>query len=236
METMVPSRRGEVPVHVAVPSGSGPWPAVVVIHDALGMSSDLRRQAAWLADEGFVAAAPDLYHRGRGRLRCMVDTIRQATAGEGAVFDDLDAVQGWLRAREDCTGRVGVIGFCMGGGFAVLLAAGHGYDASSVNYGGPPDDADQRLAGACPIVASYGGRDRLMRAAPLELERALSLNGVDHDLKVYPDAGHGFMNRHDPDEVPVWALVMGAVSGTGYHEASAADARRRVATFFRAHL
>ncbi len=88
----------------------------------------------------------------------------------------------------------------MGGGYALALAPGRGFAASSSNYGGCPKDAERLLAGACPIVASYGGKDRSpmgYRAAD-RLERALTANGVDHDIKVYPDAGHGFLNKHPP--------------------------------------
>lgn len=234
-EELVRTGAGDMPVYVSVPDGEGPWPGVVVVHDALGMTIDLRNQADWLASEGYLAAAPDLYLRG-GRLRCMFQAMRAAVRREGDAFDDLDATRRWLTSRADCTGRIGVIGFCMGGGYALLLAAGWGYDASSVNYGGVPKDAEGSLAEACPIVASYGAKDPTLRRAPAELERVLSANGVDHDVKVYHDAGHGFLNDHLRSETPWWALVMGALSRTGYHEPSAQDARQRIVAFFAEHL
>jgi carboxymethylenebutenolidase len=224
-----------VPAYVAIPDGPGPWPGVVIVHDALGMTSDLRDQADWLAGEGYLAAAPDLYHRS-GRLRCMFRTLRAAVRGEGDAFDDLDATRDWLTSRPDCTGRIGVVGFCMGGGFALLLASGWGYDASAVNYGGLPDDVEEYLVGACPVVASYGGRDPTLRRAPAELEAALTANQIDHDVEVYPDAGHGFINQHARAETPPWALVMGALSRTRYDEQAALDARRRIVAFFGHHL
>lgn len=124
----------------------------------------------------------------------------------------------------------------MGGGFALLLAAGGDYDAASVNYGAVPKNALELLEGACPIVANYGGMDRGLARAPERLHSALRAHEIAHDIAVYPDAGHAFLNDHSPDEVPRWAMVMGALSTSEYHEPSALDARRRILAFFDTHL
>ena len=234
-EVTIRGARGDMPLYVATPSGEGPWPGVVVISDALGMTTDLRNQADWLAHAGYLSVAPDLYYWG-GRLRCMFAAMREALARKGEIFDDFTAVRSWIVEQPACTGRVGVIGFCLGGGFALLLAASGDFEASSVNYGDVPKDALDLLAEACPIVGSYGAKDPTLRRAPAHLANALTSHGIDHDVAVYPDAGHSFLNNHDAAEAPLWSLVMGRLSSSEYHEESAVKARRRIVGFFDRHV
>lgn len=231
------TQHGKLPLWVEEPRGTGPFAGVVVLHDAMGMTTDLRNQAKWLADAGFVAAAPDLYSFG-GTFGCLFHVVRDAMRGSGRVFDEIEATRQYLLSREDSNGAVGLIGFCMGGGFALLLAPRrYGFGAASANYGALPKDAEVRLASACPIVGSYGARDSSLRGAAERLAGILDAANVPNDIKEYPDAGHSFLNDHDISEVPWIFRIMGhLVGGTAYHEPSAADARARIAAFFRSHL
>ena len=222
-----------MPAYLATPAGEDRWPGVVVIHDALGMSTDIRNQADWLASKGYLALAPDLYYWGT-RIRCLVSTVRLGERPRS----DLSAARSWLTEREQCTGKVGVIGFCMGGDFALVMAPHSGVSAASVNYGAATEEVERALPDVCPIVASYGARDRWpgMRAVPGRLESMLAAAGVEHDIKVYPGAGHGFLNDHDPAELPLWVKGLAKLVRAGYDEQSARDARRRIIDFFDGHL
>lgn len=116
----------------------------------------------------------------------------------------------WLTRDDRCTGRVGVIGFSLGGGFALRAASRLPFAVASVNYGEVPDVAAGIIGGACPVIASYGGRDRTTRGHPERLEEALAAAGVDHDVTTYSPAGHSFHSTQPyPRGVAVLAKVMG---------------------------
>ncbi|MGH3199617.1 MAG: dienelactone hydrolase family protein [Streptosporangiaceae bacterium] len=222
---------GDTSAYLAVPFGyPGPWPGVVVIHEAFGLNADTRGHADRLAALGYLALAPDL-NDGKSWLRCIRGMFRQLHAGSGPAFDVLDACRGWLAEREDCTGKTGVIGFCMGGGFALLCAPRGECSVAAVNYGEVPADAETVLAGSCPVIASYGARDPMGTSPPERLEAVLTALGVPHDVKVYPKAGHSFMSPKPAAMAPLTALAR-----LKYDKEAAEDAWQRIFAFFSTYL
>ena len=228
---LVPTSRGQMPAWLAVPPGTGPAPGVVVIHDVFGMGQDHRNQANWLAEAGFLALAIDLYYRG-GKRVCVRQVIRDLMARTGPAFDDVEAARSWLAGQPNCGGKIGVIGFCMGGGFVLLLISGRGFSAASVNYGGKlPPDFDRFLDAPCPVVGSYGGLAKWEQGVAEQLQKALDRALAPNDVKEYPDAGHAFMNKHG-----IFLLKLWPFKAIGYNEAATQDARRRIVSFFHTHL
>jgi len=221
---------GSTAAYLAVPVTPGPWPGVVAIHEAFGLNDGIRAHADRLAALGYLALAPDLLD-GKFWMRCVRGMFRQITAGSGPAFEVLDACRNWLAERPDCTGKTGVIGFCLGGGFALMCAPRDGYSAAAVNYGVVPGDAEDALAGSCPVVGSYGARDTMGVSHPERLEAALTALGVPHDIKVYPDAGHGFMDTRPAALGPLLTLAR-----LKYDQAAAEDAWQRIFAFFGTYL
>ncbi len=215
--------------YLARPTGAGPFGTVVVLHEAFGLNGDTRQQADKVAQAGYLAVAPDLYSRG-GALRCLRSTFSTLLSGQGQAFADIEATRSWLAGHPDSNGKVGVVGFCMGGGFALMTAA-RGFDVAAPNYGIPPRDLAV-LDGACPVVASYGRRDLAMRGAAAKVEVALAAAGVEHDVREYEGVGHSFLNHHRVGPFAPLEKVL----GLGHDEQVAADAWSRIFAYFATYL
>ncbi len=215
---------------LGVPKGAGPWPAVVVLHEVFGVDVEMRKQVAHLASLGYLALMPDLYSDG-GARRCLVATMRAMRSGTGRAYADIESARRWLAARADVAGAIGVVGFCMGGGFA-LMTASSGFGAAAANYGMLPQRPDVAFADACPVVGSYGGRDRSLKGAAASLAETLDSRSVTNDIKEYSEANHTFMNEGVAG--PTWFRPLARVVGYGPDPDAAADAWRRIDEFFRA--
>lgn len=221
---------------LAVPAGHGEvGPAVIILHELLGLNDDMRRICARFGAEGYVALAPDFLHGLGPRPLCMARFMIGLSKGSaGRPFRRLETAHAWLAARSDVDGaRIGVVGFCIGGGFALLYAPGADVAAVAPFYAAVPRDPETTLRGICPVVASYGGRDRVFGGGGAKLGSALDALGVEHDVKTYPEAGHSFMNEH---EGPLDWIARRTPTRAGYHGPSADDAWARTLDFLGRHL
>lgn len=230
----IPAPTGPSPAILARPDpdrhGPGPYPAVVVLHDITGIGIDLHSQIERITDLGYVVLAPDLFAAGK-RPTCIARAMRDLVRRHGPTIETILAAQTWLRSDAGCTDSIGVIGFCLGGGFALLTAA-RGFDAAAPFYGQIPIGQHSELRGACPIVASFGRRDPTLPGAGKRLQRSLDEHEIEHDIKTYPGVGHSFANRIDLGT----ATPLLKVTGFAFDDAATEDAWNRVAAFFDHHL
>lgn len=221
-----------LPVEVFLPEGrdpARPGPAVLVLSQIFGLDDDIRRICRRFAANGYLAAAPDYLATGR-KLGCIARALRALGSGEGGPVPELEAAIAMLERRED-VGKVGVAGFCMGGGFALLLGCRQKVSAAAVYYGETRSRAE--LATACPLVGGYGGRDRVFRGKAQRLLRDLDELGKEHDVRIYEDAGHAYMNQDPP---PVAKLLSRPLMAVDYHPEAAEDSWARMLPFFERHL
>jgi carboxymethylenebutenolidase len=216
-------------------SPAGARAAVILLHEAFGLNDDMRRIASRFADNGYVALAPDFVGSGAPKPVCIARFFRGVgQIATGQPYRDLAAARAWLAGQPGVDGqRIGLVGFCVGGGFAILHAA-HARDVQVLApfYAHLPRDLDA-LRGICPVVASYGGRDRSLRGAGDRLAAALREHGIPHDVRTYDEAGHSFMNRRSG--LTGW---IGRISPmhAEHVEAAAEDAWDRMLDFFALHL
>jgi carboxymethylenebutenolidase len=224
---------GGLKAALALPEAGSPSPGLLVLHESFGLNRDIRRLAGRLAGMGYVALAPDLFSHGN-RLVCLTRVMMDAVRGAGSwVLSDLDAARTYLAERPEVDpARIGVIGFCQGGGFALAFAARGGLQVASVNYGAVPREAGA-LEGVCPVVASYGGADLIYGRQAQRLEHHLASLGVAHDVKTYRGAGHSFLSYNN---APAWMLRLPNPMHPGYQEAAAEDAWTRIGDFFAKYL
>lgn len=223
------------PMRAAIANADGPGkrPGVIVIHEIFGLNDDIRRITGRVAGLGYAAMAPDLYDGYGLKLICVAQTMRALSRGSGRPFDDLNAARDFLQKQPGVDpSRIGAIGFCMGGGFALLYAVRAPLRVTAPFYGEIPKTADD-LKGVCPVLASYGVEDRVFSGRAERLEKMLTELGIDHDVKTYPGAGHSFMSNHSG------ALATLASYGpmkAGYNPAAADDSWKRIEAFFARHL
>jgi carboxymethylenebutenolidase len=215
-----PSRGSTFHGYLAEPDQAGPHPGVVVIHEAFGLNDNIRSITGRFAQEGYAALAVDLF-TDHSRALCMAQLMGSMLTGrEPSSVADLAAAMDFLVAQPEVDPeRVGAIGFCMGGGFAIAWGRrDRRLRAIAPFYGTNPRPlgAVRRM---CPVVGSYPGKDFTSRSGR-KLDARLAQLGVARDIKVYPAARHSFFND----------------TGKVYDADAASDAWRRTLDFFAEHV
>jgi carboxymethylenebutenolidase len=215
------------PAYAAIPQGA--TRGVVVIHEIFGPQPEIERVVHRFADQGYAAVAPDLFHSGN-KLTCIRAAMRAIATGQGPQIEQIGGARAWLGERAGVAApAVGLIGFCIGGGFA--LAAGRGWGAVSTNYGDIPPP--RVLAGVGPTIGCYGGRDLLFRRHGDRLRAALVPQGTKHEIHVFADAGHSFLTD---GHHPIAGALTAPLLHVAYDPSLAEQGWGKILAFFDAQL
>lgn len=184
---------------LAVPAGTGKAPCVVLLQEWWGLNDHIRSLLSRLAEAGFIALAPDLYHgkvtsnaEEAGKLMTELDRAQ--------ALEDIEAAAQYLLSHERSGGRVGVMGFCMGGALSFRSAeAISDFSCVVPFYGAPPADQYNVSKVRAPILAHFATRDQWATPANAEtIQRNLTARGGTMTLHLY-DADHAFVNDTRPD-------------------------------------
>lgn len=203
-------------------------PLVLVLHEAWGLTGDIVDTTQRLARAGFVAVAPDLLTPAGGSLRAVAQSLWGAGPALGAAIDTID----WAQGIPEVSGhRVGVVGFSMGGTLALSMGRHPAVAAISANYCLPP----LRWTGGrhVPVLATFGGADRILPGNGRRLARRLEARGVDHRVHVHSGARHSFMT---PLDVRMSSSRLGRALRLEHDQLAARAAWRDTIAFLHAHL
>lgn len=207
---------------MARPSGNGPFPGIVVIHEWWGLNNYIRGEATKLAEEGYVALAVDLFGKSTTDMNEAMAMVR-ALNQQAATAQMLSAAD-YLRSRTYVrSDRVGSIGWCFGGGQSLNLAINDPRLAAAViYYGQPVTDPNQLSKIRARILGIYGEADQSIPMTKVEeFRRALTQAGVRYEIYTYPGAPHAFANP---------------TRGTSYKPEAAKDAWKKTLVFLDKHL
>jgi carboxymethylenebutenolidase len=213
--------KGAMDSFFAKPEGAGPFPGVIVIHEIFGLNDNMRQITQQFAEQGYAALTVDLFSN-RNRAICMMQIIYGVMFRplNNSMLADLNSAFSFLKQMHGVdANRIGSVGFCMGGAYALQMAiTAKGMKAASVFYGANPKPLEA-VAQACPIVGSYPDKDFTTKAAR-DLEASLVKYDIPHDIKIYENTQHSFYSQQrSPFEVD-----------------ASKDAWQRMLKFFHEHL
>ncbi len=208
--------------YLARPEGDGPFPGIVIIHEVFGLNENIKDIARRFADQGYVALAVDLF-AGRNRAICMFRFMsgQLLNSLNNSSIHDLKAALTFLAAQPGIdNSRLGAVGYCMGGSFAIAWACADDRLKVIAPYYGTNPRPLKAVARLCPVVGSYPGND-FTASSGRKLDVELNRYNVRHDIKIYPGTKHAFFNDTLRD---------------AYNEAAAKDSWERVLAFFKEHI
>ncbi len=188
--------------YLAVPQGTGPFPALILIHEWNGLVDRVRQVADAFASQGYVTLAADLYHGRTGSGPEENRRLASETRGNmPAVIANLNAAQRFLRQRQDVTGKIGVMGWCFGGGVALSYAlGGEHHDATAMFYGSLVMDPGELKKLNHPLYGTFAGQDQGIPPDQVrKFKAALDSLGLQNDVHIYDPVGHGFWLYVDQD-------------------------------------
>lgn len=207
--------------YMARPEGDGPFPGIVIIHEIFGLNENMKDISRRFAAQGYVALAVDLF-AGRNRAVCMFRMMAGVLLNplHNGGIHDLKAALTFLSEQPGVdASRLGAVGYCLGGSFAIAWACtDERLQVIAPYYAGNPRPL-KAVARLCPVVGSYPDKD-FTTSAGQKLDVELDRYRVAHDIKIYPRAKHSFFND-----------TIGS-----YNESAAQDSWRRVLAFFEEHL
>ncbi len=208
--------------YLVAPTGAtGAVPAVLVVHENRGLNPYIKDVARRLANQGYLAFAPDALHT-LGGYPGNDDEGRamQKSLDRGKIEHDFMAAARLLRTHASSSGKVGVVGFCFGGYISNLLAAQAGMVDAAVPFYGTPAQGDLVNQVSGPLMLQFAELDKRVNASWPDYEAALKANGADYQAYIYPGVNHGFHN-----------------DSTGRYDKAQADlAWERTIAFFKKHL
>jgi carboxymethylenebutenolidase len=203
------------------PEGAEALPGLLVIHEIFGLNDNIRAIATRFAEQGYAALAVDLFSN-RNRVICMMQLIHGMMIRplDNVMLSDLQSAFAFLQHQPGVDAkRIGVVGFCMGGGYALQLAVtASGMKAASVFYGAVPKPLEA-FAQSCPIVGNYPEKDFTAEGAR-QLDAVLEKNNIPHDIKFYENTQHSFFRQQR----------------TPFEVEASKDAWQRMLFFFSEHL